>query len=169
VTLRYLHSLDEQGPTLQTTYRNELGLDIDFRRARGTVVIGHPDRRDGIVANKARLFACWWVAVVMRGPGRWVGFKAVPGDLGSGDLGSGDLVPQGSAVDFDRLAAVARARRGRSALLDSMPSLIGRRSPSGRRDDSGGVAGGVFGAHGGGQVFDACCGFFGQQGADELG
>jgi len=53
--LNYLRSLDEQGPTLQTTYRNELGLDIDFRRARGTVVIGHPDRNDGAAANKAQV------------------------------------------------------------------------------------------------------------------
>ena len=44
VNANHLRSLDEQGPVLQTTYRNELGLDIDFRRARGTVVIGHPDR-----------------------------------------------------------------------------------------------------------------------------
>jgi hypothetical protein len=41
--MNYLRALDEQGPTLQTTYRNELGIDIDFRRARGTVVIGYPD------------------------------------------------------------------------------------------------------------------------------
>jgi Shedu protein SduA, C-terminal len=39
--LNYLRSLDEQGPTLQATYHNEFGTDIDFRRARGTVVIGH--------------------------------------------------------------------------------------------------------------------------------
>jgi hypothetical protein len=52
--LNYLRSLDEQGPTLQTTYHNELGLDIDFRRARGTVVIGHPDRRDASIASKAQ-------------------------------------------------------------------------------------------------------------------
>jgi hypothetical protein len=40
----YLRSLDEMGPSLRTLYRNELGLDYDYRRARGTVVIGHQDR-----------------------------------------------------------------------------------------------------------------------------
>ena len=44
--LNYLRSLDQQGPTLQTTYRNEFGTDIDFRRARGTVVIGHLDEEE---------------------------------------------------------------------------------------------------------------------------
>ncbi|GAA1503669.1 hypothetical protein GCM10009827_015980 [Dactylosporangium maewongense] len=39
----YLRTLDELGPALSTTYRNELGLDIDLRRTRGTVVIGHRD------------------------------------------------------------------------------------------------------------------------------
>jgi hypothetical protein len=40
----YLQSLDEMGPSLRTLHRNELGLDYDYRRARGTVVIGHQDR-----------------------------------------------------------------------------------------------------------------------------
>ena len=40
----YLRSLDEMGPSLRTLHRNELGLDYDYRRARGTVVIGHQDR-----------------------------------------------------------------------------------------------------------------------------
>jgi len=44
--LNYLRSLDEQGPILQVTYRNELGIDIDFRRAKGTVVIGYLDRNE---------------------------------------------------------------------------------------------------------------------------
>ena len=48
--LNYLRSLDEQGPALQATYRNELGIDIDFRRARGTVVIGHPGRSEASAA-----------------------------------------------------------------------------------------------------------------------
>ncbi|GAA1380005.1 Shedu anti-phage system protein SduA domain-containing protein [Catellatospora chokoriensis] len=39
----YLVSLDEMGASLRTLHRNELGLDYDYRRARGTVVIGHPD------------------------------------------------------------------------------------------------------------------------------
>jgi Domain of unknown function (DUF4263) len=38
--INYLRALDEQGAMLQTTYRNELNLDIDFRRVTGTVVIG---------------------------------------------------------------------------------------------------------------------------------
>jgi hypothetical protein len=42
--INYLRALDEQGAMLQTTYRNELNLDIDFRRVGGTVVIGHPGR-----------------------------------------------------------------------------------------------------------------------------
>jgi hypothetical protein len=42
--INYLRALDEQGAILQTTYRNELNLDIDFRRVTGTVVIGHPER-----------------------------------------------------------------------------------------------------------------------------
>jgi Shedu protein SduA, C-terminal/Restriction endonuclease XhoI len=41
--LNYLRSLDEQGPMLQSTYRNELGIEVDFRRARGSVIIGHPE------------------------------------------------------------------------------------------------------------------------------
>ncbi len=43
--LNYLRSLDEMGGPLRTLHRNELGLDYDYRRARGTVVIGHPDRQ----------------------------------------------------------------------------------------------------------------------------
>lgn len=39
--LNYLRSLDEQGATMQTNWHNEQNLDIDFRRAQGTVVIGH--------------------------------------------------------------------------------------------------------------------------------
>jgi hypothetical protein len=44
--LNYLRALDELGAGLETTYRNELGVNIDFRRARGTVVIGHSKRDD---------------------------------------------------------------------------------------------------------------------------
>lgn len=40
--MNYLRALDEQGPTLSTTYRNELGIDLDLRRLFATVVIGHP-------------------------------------------------------------------------------------------------------------------------------
>ena len=53
--LNYLRSLDEQGPTLETTYRNELGIDIDFRRARGTVVIGHLGRSETSTATKSQI------------------------------------------------------------------------------------------------------------------
>jgi hypothetical protein len=41
--LNYLRALDEQGLGLQGTYHNEFGMDIDFRRARGTVIIGNLD------------------------------------------------------------------------------------------------------------------------------
>lgn len=44
--LNYLRALDELGMALETTYRNELGLNIDFRRARGTVIIGHSKSAD---------------------------------------------------------------------------------------------------------------------------
>jgi len=40
----YLRTLDELGAALRTVHRNEAGLDYDYRRARGVVVIGHPDR-----------------------------------------------------------------------------------------------------------------------------
>ena len=53
--LNYLRSLDEDGPTLQTKYHNELGIDIDFRRARGLVVIGHLDRSDTATAAKFQI------------------------------------------------------------------------------------------------------------------
>jgi hypothetical protein len=42
--LNYLRSLDEAGATLQTLHRNELGTQYDYRRSRGTVLIGHPER-----------------------------------------------------------------------------------------------------------------------------
>jgi hypothetical protein len=40
--VNYIRTLDEQGPTLSTTYRNEYGWDYDMRRVFATVVIGHP-------------------------------------------------------------------------------------------------------------------------------
>lgn len=40
--MNYLRSLDEQGATLETTYRNEFGQEYDMRRAFATVVVGHP-------------------------------------------------------------------------------------------------------------------------------
>lgn len=42
--LNYLRHLDEQGADLRTHYRTERNTDIDFRRARGSIVIGHPGR-----------------------------------------------------------------------------------------------------------------------------
>ena len=42
--LNYLRHLDELGAALRTQYKNELQIDFDFRRAKGTVVIGHPGR-----------------------------------------------------------------------------------------------------------------------------
>jgi Shedu protein SduA, C-terminal len=53
--LNYLRSLDEQGQMLQTAYRNELGIDIDFRRARGTVVIGHLARSETSTASRFQI------------------------------------------------------------------------------------------------------------------
>lgn len=44
--MNYLRTLDELGPGLRTVHRTDLGLDYDYRRARATVVIGHPDRSD---------------------------------------------------------------------------------------------------------------------------
>jgi hypothetical protein len=40
--MNYLRGLDEQGPGLETTYRNEFGENYDMRRVMATVVIGHP-------------------------------------------------------------------------------------------------------------------------------
>jgi hypothetical protein len=42
--ISYLRTIDELGAALRTTHRNEIGHDYDYRRARGVVVIGHPDR-----------------------------------------------------------------------------------------------------------------------------
>ena len=42
--ISYLRTIDEMGAGLRTTHRNEIGQDYDYRRARGVVVIGHPDR-----------------------------------------------------------------------------------------------------------------------------
>ncbi|WP_167406351.1 Shedu anti-phage system protein SduA domain-containing protein [Amycolatopsis thailandensis] len=41
--MNYVRGFDELGAAHQTYYHNELGLDLDFRRARGTVIIGHPE------------------------------------------------------------------------------------------------------------------------------
>jgi len=41
--MNYLRTLDEQGPVLESTYRNERGENWDMRRIHATVVIGHPD------------------------------------------------------------------------------------------------------------------------------
>lgn len=41
--MNYVRGFDELGASHQTYYHNELSLDLDFRRARGTVIIGHPE------------------------------------------------------------------------------------------------------------------------------
>ncbi|MBO3744368.1 Shedu anti-phage system protein SduA domain-containing protein [Actinoplanes flavus] len=48
--LNYLRHIDELGAALRTQYMNELQADFDFRRAKGTIVLGHPTRRlpDGV-------------------------------------------------------------------------------------------------------------------------
>lgn len=53
--LNYLRALDEMGSTLAAQYKSEFGIDFDFRRARGTVVIGHPDRSSRTDATKAQI------------------------------------------------------------------------------------------------------------------
>lgn len=40
--MNYLRGLDEMGPVLESTYRKELGIEVDMRRVFATVVIGHP-------------------------------------------------------------------------------------------------------------------------------
>ncbi|MFC4533980.1 Shedu anti-phage system protein SduA domain-containing protein [Sphaerisporangium dianthi] len=52
--ISYIRTIDETGATLQTVHHNELGLDYDYRRARGVAVIGHPSRVeiDGIDHGK---------------------------------------------------------------------------------------------------------------------
>lgn len=41
-TVNYLRALDDQRTALQTELREELGIAIDLRRVRSSVVIGHP-------------------------------------------------------------------------------------------------------------------------------
>jgi hypothetical protein len=53
--LNYLRHLDETGAVLRTQYRNELSIDFDFRRARGTVIIGHPDRAPSAEASREQI------------------------------------------------------------------------------------------------------------------
>jgi hypothetical protein len=53
--LNYLRNLDEMGAALRTQYHNELNMDFDFRRARGTVIIGHPDRASSTVASREQI------------------------------------------------------------------------------------------------------------------
>jgi hypothetical protein len=50
--MNYLRALDEQGPTLSTTYRNEFGWDVDMQRVFATVVIGHPAHVAGADARQ---------------------------------------------------------------------------------------------------------------------
>ncbi|WP_329005415.1 DUF4263 domain-containing protein [Kribbella sp. NBC_00709] len=53
--LNYLRSLDEVGPALALQYKSELGIDFDLRRAKGTVVVGHPDRVSKSGASKVQV------------------------------------------------------------------------------------------------------------------
>ncbi|URN13061.1 DUF4263 domain-containing protein [Streptomyces radiopugnans] len=53
--LNYLRALDEQGLNLQATYENELGVSYDMRRARATVLIGHPNHVNVPHATKRRI------------------------------------------------------------------------------------------------------------------
>jgi hypothetical protein len=53
--LNYLRALDELGAGLRTQYRNELGIDFDFRRAKGTVIIGHPERSASDEATREQI------------------------------------------------------------------------------------------------------------------
>ncbi|MCX5237414.1 DUF4263 domain-containing protein [Streptomyces prunicolor] len=48
----YLRALDEQGLNLQATYENELGVRYDMRRAKATVLIGHPDHVNAPRVNR---------------------------------------------------------------------------------------------------------------------
>ncbi|QYN33002.1 DUF4263 domain-containing protein [Pseudonocardia sp. DSM 110487] len=53
--LNYLRALDEHGAALRTHYHNELSMDLDLRRARGTVVIGHPGREFSSGATREQI------------------------------------------------------------------------------------------------------------------
>jgi len=53
--LNYLRALDEMGAALRTQYHNEFNTDFDFRRARGTVVIGHPGRDSSAEATREQV------------------------------------------------------------------------------------------------------------------
>jgi hypothetical protein len=50
--MNYLRGLDEQGATLETTYRNEFGQEYDMRRVFATVVVGHPTHVRGDVTER---------------------------------------------------------------------------------------------------------------------
>lgn len=52
--MNYLRGFDELGASHQTYYHNELGLDYDLRRAKGTVIIGHPEltASDGVTREQ---------------------------------------------------------------------------------------------------------------------
>ncbi|GAA1298189.1 Shedu anti-phage system protein SduA domain-containing protein [Pseudonocardia xinjiangensis] len=53
--LNYLRALDEMGAALRTQYRNELAADFDFRRAKGTVIIGHPGHTPSTEATREQI------------------------------------------------------------------------------------------------------------------
>ncbi|MEV6902150.1 Shedu anti-phage system protein SduA domain-containing protein [Amycolatopsis sp. NPDC051372] len=52
--MNYLRGLDDLGTSLQTYEHNELGVNYDYRRARGTVVIGNAELEatDGITSEQ---------------------------------------------------------------------------------------------------------------------
>ncbi len=53
--MNYLRSMDEQGATLETTYRNEFGQEYDMRRVFATVVVGHPTHVQGTDVDERQI------------------------------------------------------------------------------------------------------------------
>jgi Restriction endonuclease XhoI/Domain of unknown function (DUF4263) len=53
--MNYLQMLDELGAALSTVHRKELDLNYDYRRARATVVIGHPGRIASSIATREQV------------------------------------------------------------------------------------------------------------------
>ncbi|MEV6907061.1 Shedu anti-phage system protein SduA domain-containing protein [Amycolatopsis sp. NPDC051071] len=53
--MNYLRTIDELGASMQTLHHNELSLNYDYRRAKGTVVIGHPDLAATAAATREQI------------------------------------------------------------------------------------------------------------------
>ncbi|WP_433003310.1 Shedu anti-phage system protein SduA domain-containing protein [Kribbella sp. CA-294648] len=53
--LNYLRALDELGPAISVQYKSEFGIDFDFRRATGVVVVGHPERESRSGATRQQI------------------------------------------------------------------------------------------------------------------